>query len=56
MAAAHEVIAAHRRYLEQGRELAVVEYVSWFNNDRLHESPGDVPPVEFEALYVGQEV
>ena len=29
-------------------ELAVVEYVGWFNNDRLHESLGDIPPVEFE--------
>jgi transposase InsO family protein len=33
-------------------ELAVVEYVSWFNNERLHESLGDVSPAEFEGLYV----
>jgi transposase InsO family protein len=33
-------------------ELAVVEYVAWFNNDRLHESLGDVSPSEFESLYV----
>ena len=32
-------------------ELAVVEYISWFNHDRLHESLGDIPPVESEALY-----
>ena len=37
-------------------ELAVVEYIAWFNNDRLHESLGDVSPAEFEALYVAQEV
>lgn len=37
-------------------ELAVVEYVSWFNHERLHESFGDVPPVEFEDLYVRQGV
>ena len=30
-------------------ELAVVEYISWFNHDRLHESLGDIPPSEFEA-------
>ncbi len=30
-------------------ELAVLEYVDWFNNRRLHESLGDIPPVEFEA-------
>lgn len=35
-------------------ELAVVEYVSWFNNQRLHESLGDVSPAEFEDLYVRQ--
>jgi transposase InsO family protein len=35
-------------------ELAVVEYVSWFNNERLHESLGDVSPAEFEDLYVQQ--
>ncbi len=31
-------------------ELAIVEWVAWFNNDRLHESLGDLPPAEFEAL------
>jgi putative transposase len=32
-------------------ELAVVEYISWFNHDRLHGALGDVPPVEHEDLY-----
>jgi putative transposase len=32
-------------------ELAIVEYVAWFNTGRLHESLGDIPPAEFEALY-----
>jgi putative transposase len=32
-------------------ELAVVEYISWFNHDRLHEALGDIPPLEFETLY-----
>ena len=32
-------------------ELAVVEYVSWFDHDRLHESLGDIPPVEFEDFH-----
>jgi putative transposase len=36
-------------------ELAVVEYLGWFNNVRLHESLGDVPPAEFEDLYAPQE-
>ncbi len=29
-------------------ELAVVEYVAWFNTERLHTSLGGVPPAEFE--------
>ncbi len=37
-------------------ELAVVEYIAWFNNDRLHESLSDLPPAEFEGLYVAQGV
>ena len=36
-------------------ELAVVEWVSWFNNTRLHSEIGDVPPAEFEELYARQE-
>ncbi|MBV9471522.1 MAG: IS3 family transposase [Solirubrobacterales bacterium] len=31
-------------------ELAVVEYIAWFNHDRLHEALGDIPPIEFETL------
>jgi putative transposase len=30
-------------------ELAIVEWVAWFNTERLHESLGDIPPAEFEA-------
>ena len=33
-------------------ELAVVEYISWFNHARLHESLGDIPPVEFEDVHL----
>ena len=32
-------------------ELAIVEYLGWFNDARLHESIGDIPPAEFEALH-----
>ena len=34
-------------------ELAVVEYIGWFNHQRLHESLGDIPPVEYEQLHAG---
>jgi putative transposase len=29
-------------------ELAVVEYIGWFNHTRLHQALGDIPPAEFE--------
>jgi putative transposase len=31
-------------------ELAIVEYLGWFNTSRLHQGLGDLPPAEFEAL------
>ena len=30
-------------------ELAVVEYIGWFNHTRLHQALGDIPPAEWEA-------
>jgi len=30
-------------------EIAVAEYVDWFNNRRLHGELGHVPPAEYEA-------
>jgi putative transposase len=30
-------------------EIAVVEYLGWFNHTRLHAALGDPPPAEFEA-------
>jgi transposase InsO family protein len=35
-------------------ELAIVEWVAWFNTERLHQSLGDIPPAELEALYARQ--
>ena len=32
-------------------ELAVVEYVAWFNNERIHTSLGGVPPTEYEQQH-----
>jgi transposase InsO family protein len=37
-------------------ELAIVEWVAWFNNTRLHEALGDRPPAEVEALYATRYV
>jgi transposase InsO family protein len=33
-------------------ELAVVEYIAWFNHDRLHEALGDIPPAESEDAHL----
>jgi putative transposase len=37
-------------------ELAIVEYVGWFNSTRLHEALGDRPPAEMESLYAARTV
>src|SRR6266511_2982636 len=36
-------------------ELAVVEYIGWYNGARLHASLGDVPPTEYEQLHADRE-
>jgi putative transposase len=33
-------------------ELAIVEYISWFNDSRLHENLADRTPREIEELYL----
>ena len=35
-------------------ELATLEWVSWFNHQRLLESIGDIPPAEAEEKYYRQ--
>jgi putative transposase len=32
-------------------EIATLDYVDWFNNRRLYETCGDIPPAELEAAY-----
>ncbi|MEZ0071667.1 putative transposase [Planotetraspora sp. GP83] len=32
-------------------EIATMEWVDWYNNQRLHSACQDLPPAEFEALY-----
>jgi putative transposase len=31
-------------------ELAIVEYLGWFNTGRLHQALGDLPPSEYKTL------
>lgn len=35
-------------------EFSTLEWVDWFNNRRLLQSIGNVPPAEFELLYHNQ--
>jgi putative transposase len=37
-------------------ELAVVEYLGWFNHARLHAALGDIPPAEFEQRHATRSV
>jgi putative transposase len=49
-----ELIADRSWATRSQLELAVVEYVAWFNNERIHESLGDRPPREIEELYAAK--
>jgi putative transposase len=46
-----ELIADRVWQTRSQMELAIVEYISWFNDSRLHENLGDRPPREIEELY-----
>lgn len=35
-------------------EIAVPEWVDWYNTSRLHGSIGDIPPAEYEAAYYAE--
>ena len=37
-------------------EYAMLEWVDWFNNRRLLEPIGDIPPAEYEAMYYQEQV
>jgi putative transposase len=36
-------------------ELAVVEYIGWYNGARLHERLGDLPPLKYEQQHAERE-
>jgi putative transposase len=45
-----ELISDRVRRTRSQLELAIVEYLGWFNSARIHQALGDLPPAEFEAL------
>ena len=36
--------------------IATMEWVAWYNSDRLHSACGNIPPKEFEESYYNQQV
>jgi putative transposase len=50
-----ELIAERTWATRSQLELAVLEYVAWFNNGRLHEMLDDRPPREIEELYAAKQ-
>ena len=50
-----EVIRRRGRWKNiEGIEYATLEWVDWFNNRRLLEPIGDIPPAEYETMYYRQ--
>jgi putative transposase len=37
-------------------ELAVAEYIDWYNHRRLHGELGLIPSVEYEAVHAAQNL
>jgi len=46
-----ELIADRVWRTQEQAELAIVEWVGWYNHRRLHSSLGDIPPAEYEQLH-----
>ncbi len=46
-----ELVARRRFRSRDEAELAVVEWIGWYNHRRLHSALGDVPPSEYEEIY-----
>ena len=45
-------LIADRVWRRRGQlELAIVEWIGWYNHRRLHEALGDIPPVEYELAH-----
>lgn len=46
-----ELVDGRRFRSRDEAELAVVEWIGWYNHRRLHSALGDVPPSEYEEIY-----
>lgn len=51
-----EVVNRHGPFRTLGEvEFALMEWVDWYNNARLHSRLDYLPPAEYEAAYYSQE-
>jgi transposase InsO family protein len=48
--ASQEVIRDRVWRTQTQLEHAITGYIGWYNQTRLHEALGDLPPAEYEAL------
>ena len=44
-----------RKYSDELRERAVLEWIGFYNDERLHEALGDLPPAEYEELNIKRD-
>ncbi|MHB8288274.1 MAG: integrase core domain-containing protein [Acidimicrobiales bacterium] len=42
-------------FKKQEARIAIFEWITWYNNERLHSSLGYMPPEEFEEAHKHQE-
>ena len=50
-----ELVKLHGPWRTRGQlEMAVIEWIDWYNNTRLHREIGDIPPAEHEADWYRQ--
>ena len=48
-------LIADRRFRSRAQlELTLVKWVGWYNNQRLHEALGDIPPAELTRIFFTQ--
>jgi transposase InsO family protein len=53
VAATEEILGTHRPWQDAGQvTVATAEWVSWYNEDRIHSACGNIPPTEYENAWL----
>ena len=51
-----ELVSLHGPWRSRRQlEIAIVEWIDWYNHRRLHSEIGDIPPAEREQLWYRQQ-